>query len=63
MATWLVMVWVRARFSPCNMKKVPSVTRKDGIPVLTTIQPLMNPISRDRASATITPTHALVVNS
>ena len=63
LATWLVMVWVRAMFSPCNMKKVPSVTRKLGMPVLTTIQPFRNPMSRDRASATSTPTQALVVNS
>ena len=63
LATWLVMVWVRARFSPCNMKNVPSVTRKLGIPVLTTTQPLMNPMIRDSARATITPTHMLAVNS
>src|SRR5213078_3575567 len=63
LATWLTMVWVRARFSPCSMKNIPSVTRKLGIPVLTTIQPFRNPMSRDRTSATSTPTHALVVNS
>src|SRR6516165_3628432 len=61
--TWLVMVWVSAMFSPCSMKNMPSVIRNDGIPVLTTSQPLMNPISSDRTSATSTPTQALVVNS
>src|SRR5258708_38473208 len=63
LATWLVMVWVRARFSPWSMKNVPSVTRKLGIPVLTTIQPLRNPIVRDRARATSTPTQTFVENS
>ena len=63
LATWLVMVWVSAMFSPWSMKNVPSVTRKLGIPVLTTIQPLMNPMSSDSTSATSTPTQALVVNS
>ena len=45
------------------MKNVPSVTRKLGMPVLTTIQPFRNPINSDRTSATSTPTQALVVNS
>ena len=61
--TWLVMVWVSAMFSPCSMKNMPSVIRKLGMPVLITSQPLMNPISSDRTSATSTPTQALVVNS
>jgi hypothetical protein len=61
--TWLVMVWVSAMLMPCNMKNIPSVTRNDGMPVLTTIHPLMNPISSDSTSATSTPTQALVVNS
>ncbi len=63
LATWLVMVWVRAMLMPCSMKNVPSVTRKLGIPVLTTIQPLRNPMNRDSASATSTPTHTFTVNS
>src|SRR5258707_238044 len=63
LATWLVMVWLRARFSPWSMKNVPSVTGKLGIPVLTTIQPLRNPIVRDRARATSTPTQTFVENS
>jgi hypothetical protein len=63
LATWFVMVCVRARFRPCSMKNVPSVTRKLGIPVLTTIQPFRNPMNRDRPRATSTPTHMLVVNS
>ena len=62
-ATWLVMVWVRARFSHCSMKNVPRVTRKLGIPVRTTIQPFRNPTASDTASATATPTHTLRVNS
>ena len=62
LATWLVMVWVSAMLIPWSMKNVPRVTRKDGIPVLTTIQPLMKPISRANPSATSTPTQALVVN-
>ena len=63
LATWLVMVRVSARFSPSSMKKVPSVTRKLGMPVRTTIQPLMNPTARATASATATPTHTFTVNS
>src|SRR5215475_13509335 len=61
--TWLVIVWVSAMFSPWSMKNIPSVIRNDGIPVRITSHPLMNPITSDRASATSTPTHALVVNS
>src|SRR6266700_7120238 len=53
--TWLVMVWVSAMFRPCSMKNVPRVTRKLGMPVLTTIQPFRNPISRASASATNIP--------
>ena len=63
LATWLVMVWVRARFSPCSMKNVPRVTRKLGIPVRTTIQPLRNPTASATASATTTPTQMFRVNS
>ena len=63
LATWLVMVCVRARFRPCNMKNVPSVTRKLGIPVFTTIQPFRKPTPSDRARATSTPTQTFVVNS
>jgi hypothetical protein len=62
LATWLVMVWVSAMLIPWSMKNIPRVTRKDGIPVRTTIQPLMNPISRENTSATSTPTQAFVVN-
>src|SRR5256885_14361032 len=61
--TWLVMVWVSAMFRPWSMKNVPSVTRKEGIPVLTTIQPFRNPMNSDTASATSTPTQVMVVNS
>ena len=63
LATWLVMVWVSAMLIPCSMKKVPSVTRKLGMPVLTTIQPFRNPMNRARPSPTSTPTQALRVNS
>ena len=63
LATWLVMVWVRAMLMPWSMKNVPRVTRKLGIPVLTTIQPFRNPINSEDPSATSTPTQALVVNS
>src|ERR1700742_790497 len=59
LATWLVMVWVSAMLIPWSMKNVPKVTRNDGIPVLTTIQPLTNPMPRENTSAT---TQALVVN-
>ena len=61
--TWLVIVWVSAMFRPWSMKNVPSVTRKLGMPVLTTIQPFRNPMNSATASATSTPTQALVVNS
>src|SRR5438309_647843 len=61
--TWLVMVWVSAMLMPWSMKNVPSVTRKLGIPVLTTIQPFRNPMNSDTASATSTPTQVMVVNS
>src|ERR1700759_1080340 len=62
LATWLVMVWVSAMLIPWSMKNVPRVTRKDGIPDFTTIQPLMQPISRENPSATSTPPQALGVN-
>src|ERR1700744_185182 len=62
LATWLVMVWVSAMLIPWSMKNVPRVTRKDGIPVLTTIQPLTNPMPRENTSAISTPTQAFVVN-
>ena len=63
LATWLVMVRVSARFSPSSMKNVPRVTRKLGMPVRVTIQPLMNPTSSAITSATATPTHTFTVNS
>src|SRR6266496_2905232 len=61
-ATFPVITFVIARFSPRSMKNVPSVTRKLGIPVLTTRYPLMKPIPSVTTSDTATPTHMFAVN-
>src|SRR5215469_5518590 len=53
--TWLVMVWVSAMFSPCSMKNMPRVIKNDGIPVLTTNHPLMNPIISNATGVAINP--------
>ena len=61
-ATLPVTNLVTARFRPRSMKNVPSVTRNDGMPVLTTRYPLMNPTASATTSDTSTPTHMLAVN-
>src|SRR4051794_11543648 len=61
-ATLPVIERVSARFSPRSMKNVPSVTRKLGIPVFTTSNPLMKPTTSATTSETSTPIHMLVVN-
>ena len=53
---------VTARLSPRSMKNVPSVTRKLGMPVLTTRNPLTKPMTSATASATTTPTHMFTLN-
>src|SRR5437763_10629775 len=60
--TFPVICLVRARFSPRSMKKVPSVTRKLGMPVFTTRYPLMKPMASATTRETTTPTHMLAVN-
>src|SRR5918996_4614805 len=52
-----VTILVTARLSPRSMKNVPRVTRKLGMPVLTTRYPLMNPTASETTSATTTPPH------
>src|SRR4051794_14763996 len=54
-ATLPVTCLVNARFRPRSMKNVPNVTRKLGMPVLTTRYPLMNPITSASTSDTATP--------
>src|SRR3954470_19900058 len=58
-ATAPVTSLVTPRLSPCRMKNVLSVTRKLGIPVRTTSQPLMNPMASATTRLTTTPTHML----
>src|SRR5579872_3123109 len=51
---------VIAKLAPCNMRNVPSVTRKLGNPVRTSSHPLNAPMLRERTKATTTPAHTLV---
>ncbi len=61
-ATLVVTSLVTARFTPCRIRNVPSVIRKLGSPVLTTIHPLKKPIPRETRSATTTPTQTFAVS-
>src|SRR3954452_432462 len=58
-ATAPVTSLVTPRLRPWRMKKVLSVTRKLGIPVRTTSQPLMNPMASATTRLSTTPTHML----
>src|SRR5919202_4427144 len=53
---------VTARLSPRSMKNVPRVTRKLGMPVLTTRYPFTKPMARATTSDTSTPSHMFAVN-
>src|SRR6266487_4678208 len=53
---------VTARLSPRSMKNVPSVTRKLGMPVLTTSYPFTKPMASATTRATTTPTHMFALN-
>src|SRR5580765_739920 len=54
-----VTIRVTARLAPCRTKKVPSVTRKLGSPVLCSNQPLNAPTAREKISAISTPVQTL----
>src|SRR5690625_2013607 len=54
---------VRARFSPASIRNIARVTMNEGRRVLMKMTPLMNPIPREKTSATATPTHTLVTKN
>src|SRR5699024_935531 len=54
---------VRARFSPASIRNIAKVTMNEGRRVLMKMTPLMNPMPREKASATATPTHTLVTKN
>ncbi len=61
-ATLPVISLVTARLTPWRIRNVPSVTRKEGRPVLISSQPLRNPMPSDATSATITPTQTFMLS-
>jgi len=58
-----VSSFVTARFAPRRTKKVARVTMKDGKPVLTTTNPLMNPTSAAKAKTMGIATHTFKLYS